>query len=64
MEQVCAGLGPVLISGTRGSAVLVSEADWSAMQENLRRLALREARDTISDRLTGAGDSAGEETRL
>jgi PHD/YefM family antitoxin component YafN of YafNO toxin-antitoxin module len=64
MEQVCSGLGPVLISGTRGSAVLVSEADWSAMQENLQRLALREARDTISDRLTGAGDSAGEETRL
>lgn len=64
MEQVCTGLGPVLITGMRGNAVLVSEADWTAMQANLRRMAMREARDTISDRLAGGQEASADEPRL
>ncbi len=64
MEQVCSGLGPVLITGMRGNAVLVSEADWGTIQENLRRSAMREARDSISERLAGGRERSGDEGRL
>ena len=32
MNQVCTGLGPVLITGLHGNAVLVSEAEWRKLQ--------------------------------
>jgi prevent-host-death family protein len=32
MNQVCTGLGPVLITGFHGNAVLVSEAEWRKLQ--------------------------------
>ena len=32
MNQVCTGLGPVLITGLQGNAVLVSEAEWRKLQ--------------------------------
>ena len=35
LNQVCGGLGPVLITGLQGNAVLVSEADWHKMQRDL-----------------------------
>jgi PHD/YefM family antitoxin component YafN of YafNO toxin-antitoxin module len=37
MDQVCSGLGPVLITGTTGNAVLVSEDQWRAMESRLRQ---------------------------
>jgi prevent-host-death family protein len=37
MNQVCGGLGPVLITGVHGNAVLVSEADWRRMQDWVAR---------------------------
>ncbi len=37
MDQVCSGLGPVLITGMRGNAVLVSEDEWRAVQDLIRR---------------------------
>jgi prevent-host-death family protein len=33
MNQVCAGLGPVLITGLHGNAVLVSETEWRKLRE-------------------------------
>lgn len=38
MDQVCSGLGPVLITGLRGNAVLVCESDWREMQRKLQDL--------------------------
>ena len=38
MDQVCSGLGPVLITGLRGNAVLVCESDWQEMQKKLQNL--------------------------
>ncbi len=33
MNQVCSGLGPVLITGLHGNAVLVAEAEWRKLRE-------------------------------
>ena len=35
MDQVCAGLGPVLITGMKGNAVLVCEEDWRLLHRKL-----------------------------
>ena len=39
MDQVCAGLGPVLITGVKGNAVLVREQDWRRLHKRLESLA-------------------------
>jgi prevent-host-death family protein len=58
MDQVCSGLGPVLITGARGNAVLVSESDWRTMQERLQQSTRCQAGDEISERLAGAVTAA------
>ncbi len=40
---------PVVISGKRANAVLVSEEDWSAIQEMLHLLAISGMRESIKD---------------
>ena len=40
---------PVVISGKRANAVLVSEEDWSAIQETLYLLAVPGMRESIKD---------------
>lgn len=40
---------PVVISGKRANAVLVSEEDWSAIQETLHLLAISGMRESIKD---------------
>jgi len=37
MNQVCTGLGPLLITGIHGNAVLVCEAEWRKLCEKARR---------------------------
>ena len=37
LNQVCSGLGPVLITGAHGNAVLVSEAEWRRIQDFVKR---------------------------
>jgi prevent-host-death family protein len=49
LNQVCGGLGPVLITGLQGNAVLVSEADWQTIQKNLAQLKEREQRGSRSE---------------
>ena len=36
MNQVCTGLGPLLITGIHGNAVLVCEAEWRKLCEKAR----------------------------
>ena len=38
VDQACQESEPILITGKRGSVVLVSEDDWRAIQETLRLL--------------------------
>lgn len=49
MNQVCAGLGPVLITGLHGNAVLICEAEWRKMQETSARTDDPAAADTSQD---------------
>ena len=40
---------PVVISGKRANAILVSEEDWSAIQETLYLLSMPGMRESIKD---------------
>lgn len=40
---------PITITGTRHSAVLVSESDWNAIHETLHLLAVPGMRESIKD---------------
>ena len=51
MDQVCSGLGPVLITGMRGNAVLVCEEEWQQLHEKLRALQLDAASENALDQL-------------
>jgi PHD/YefM family antitoxin component YafN of YafNO toxin-antitoxin module len=51
MDQVCAGLGPVLITGPRGNAVLVCEEDWRLLHRKLEALLVPAMRDSTVDQL-------------
>ena len=52
---------PVLITGKHGSAVLVSEPDWRAIQETLYLLSIPGMRESIRDGLaTPVSDCSSE----
>jgi len=51
MDQVCAGLGPVLITGVRGNAILVCEEDWRQLHEKLEALQIPAMRENALDQL-------------
>ncbi len=47
IDQTAETHKPVIISGKRANAVLVSEEDWSAIQETLYLLAIPGMRESI-----------------
>ena len=49
IDQAAESHKPVIISGKRANAVLVSEEDWSAIQETLYLLAVPGMRESIKD---------------
>lgn len=49
IDQAAQTHKPVLISGKRANAVLISEEDWSAIQETLYLLAIPDMRESIKD---------------
>jgi prevent-host-death family protein len=51
MNQVCSGLGPVLITSARGNAVLVCEEDWRLLHKKLEALLVPAMRDSTLDQL-------------
>ena len=51
MDQVCAGLGPVLITGMRGNAVLVCEEEWQLLHRKLEALLIPAMRKSTLDQL-------------
>ena len=51
MDQVCAGLGPVLITGIKGNAVLVCEEDWRLLHRKLEALLIPALQDSTVDQL-------------
>ena len=52
IDQAAESHQPVLISGKRANAVLVSEEDWSAIQETLHLLAVPGMRESIKDAMS------------
>ena len=52
IDQTAESHQPVIISGIRSNAVLVSEEDWSAIQETLYLLAIPGMRQSIQDAMT------------
>ena len=66
MDQVCAGLGPVLITGMRGNAVLVCEEDWRLLHRKLEALLIPALQDSTLDQLkqiveAHAGEAAAQD---
>ncbi len=49
MEGLQGGQEPVLITGKRGNAVLVSEEDWRSIEETLYLLSIPGMRKSIQD---------------
>jgi len=47
LEETAASHQPITITGKRASAVLVSEEDWSAVQETLYLLSVPGMRESI-----------------
>lgn len=57
IDETAASHEPVLITGKRHSAVLVSADDWSALQETIYLLSIPGMRESIRD---GMGTPANE----
>jgi len=52
---------PIIITGKRGNAVLVSEADWQSLQETLYLLSIPGMRESIREGLTTPVDDCEQE---
>lgn len=52
---------PVLITGKRGNAILVSEEDWRAVQETLHLVSIPGMRESIQEGLQTPVDKCAEE---
>ncbi|MBU1189239.1 MAG: type II toxin-antitoxin system Phd/YefM family antitoxin [Gammaproteobacteria bacterium] len=52
---------PLLISGKRNKAVLVSEEDWEAIQETMFLLSVQGMRESIRDGMETSIDECSEE---
>ncbi len=55
---------PVQITGKRGNAVLVSEADWRAIQETLHLVSIPGMRDSIVEGMAEPTDACSREIDL
>lgn len=59
MDETAVSHEPILITGKRSNAVLVSEEDWSAIQETLFLLSVPGMRESIAEGLkTPPGECA------
>lgn len=61
IDQTSATHEPVLITGKRGNAVLLSEDDWRSIQETIYLLNIPGMRDSIRKGLATPLEECGEE---
>ncbi|MFO7665713.1 MAG: type II toxin-antitoxin system Phd/YefM family antitoxin [Desulfobacterales bacterium] len=61
IDQTSATHEPVLITGKRGNAVLISEDDWRSIQETIHLLNIPGMRDSIREGLATPLEECGEE---
>jgi antitoxin YefM len=60
LDEVSQSHEPVEITGKRGSAVLVGEEDWRAVQETLHLLSIPGMRESIREGMATPLDELGE----
>lgn len=61
IDQAAETCEPILITGKRNNAVLISEADWRAIQETLHLLSIPGMRESIKEGLdTPVDDCSGD----
>ena len=61
IDQAREGSEPILITGKRGNAVLVSEDDWRAVQETLYLLSIPGMRESIREGMAEPIEECSEE---
>jgi len=61
LDDVAQSHEPVQITGKRGSAVLVSEDDWRAVQETLYLVSIPGMRESILEGMATPADELGGE---
>jgi prevent-host-death family protein len=61
IDQTSATHEPVLITGKRGNAVLISEDDWRSIQETIYLLNIPGMRESIREGLATPLEECGEE---
>jgi len=61
IDEVAESHEPVVITGKRSSAVLVSEDDWRSIQETLHLLSVPGMRESIQEGLKTPADECSED---
>ena len=61
IDETAASHQPIVITGKRNNAVLVSEEDWSAIQETLSLLSIPNMRESIREGMDTPASECDEE---
>jgi prevent-host-death family protein len=61
IDEVAMSHDPLLITGKRGNAVLLSEADWKGIQETLYLLSIPGMRESIREGMDTPVDACAED---
>lgn len=61
LDQVASTHEPVVITGKRSNAVLLSEEDWKSVQETLHLLSVPGMRESIRDGMTEPWEESAEQ---
>jgi prevent-host-death family protein len=61
IDQAAESHEPILITGRRSGAVLISEADWTSIQETLYLLAVPGMRESIKEGMAAGVAECGKE---
>jgi len=61
IDQTSASHEPIIITGKRGNAVLISEEDWRSVQETLYLLSIPGMRESIREGLATPVEDCTEE---
>jgi prevent-host-death family protein len=61
IDQAAASHEPIVITGKRANAVLISEDDWRAMQETLYLLSIPGMRESIREGLETSVEECAED---
>jgi antitoxin YefM len=61
IDEVASTHRPLLVSGKRNNAILVSEEDWSAIQETLSLISIPGMRESIREGMSSPVDELSED---